>query len=861
MIAGASALMVLYYAFCIAAFLFISLLMLIELAGLIVLIRFGGAGIMLRPLEALGRIAVIVIRSLFLGRGREYAVAVSRENAPGLWRMTEEMAEAFGIDPPARIKVTMGDNASAILSGYQTGKGKSEVWIGYDYLAALTVSELQSIIAHELAHARLVRRGYNKLIAIGLARMSNLSHLLGELNYALQVNKKKSYIAEALAKMTNVFGTNTGKLFGAYSRHSEFEADRLAALRCGSEIVGRALSKVELISYKSAEVKYQDRMIQIQTGESFSEWLKTEITTGEDEREEILEKINKWRREDDYSTHPPMAARIEALPKHTGYVKISDEPASSLVADIDGLAEQLIDQIEQTAAGAESEDTAKIIKATKARAGGGRSSVSPLQILGIVLIVLGTLAWLPFVIGTIIDRPKEWPYIFVYTLFILPFIALGVWLCWKCGFKDTVELPLPNYSLWRESYNDGDRSAKFDEWLPQIEAELSNAKPQSIKKKKEEAIYWVRACYQALYDCDYRKAYAAAGLCLKVKPRMPEGLLGMGIAAAYFGQQNESIKKLNQVFAMRNLKNSMPWGLAWATILLGQWDYAEGYLHVAIKQRPHLTMLKPYLARCQWERGKIREAVKTAKSAVNTEPANIIYHTQMVMLYLAAGKPKDAETELEIVEKSIPEDFDVLEARIGVHAMLGRQDAAEEACRRMERLFPGSKTHMRIGNILSSSRLENEAAEYYELALQEAFWPEAYLSLSKFKYDKKDYDGARSLLADSLDLTRECHPGSQGPLSMLWPVCECLRLMEDPVDNCVGFDTECEIPGLPDGLQKIKLLVAAPNDQKASEIVQWLCGALRPDLDPPVPPDLKPIPKEQNPEGVIAPGVYNYGFL
>src|SRR2546430_7780328 len=61
------------------------------------------------------------------------------------------------------------------MRGYRRGTSRTSVGIGFDLLAGLTVSEVEGVLAHELAHARLVQRGFSRWLKKGLARLSQVT--------------------------------------------------------------------------------------------------------------------------------------------------------------------------------------------------------------------------------------------------------------------------------------------------------------------------------------------------------------------------------------------------------------------------------------------------------------------------------------------------------------------------------------------------------------------------------------------------------------------------------------------------------------------------------------------------------------
>ena len=65
----------------------------------------------------------------------------------------------------------MGVNAWVRLKGYRRGAGTTILGVGYDLLAGMSQTEVEAVLAHEMAHARLVQRGFSRWLTGGVSRV------------------------------------------------------------------------------------------------------------------------------------------------------------------------------------------------------------------------------------------------------------------------------------------------------------------------------------------------------------------------------------------------------------------------------------------------------------------------------------------------------------------------------------------------------------------------------------------------------------------------------------------------------------------------------------------------------------------
>ncbi|MER6917142.1 M48 family metalloprotease [Streptomyces sp. NPDC000594] len=82
------------------------------------------------------------------------AVPVRRDEAPGLWRLVDELAERLDTRPPGRILLTPEVNASVSEESPMLGLivGERTMYLGVPLLTCLEPAELRAVLAHELGH-------------------------------------------------------------------------------------------------------------------------------------------------------------------------------------------------------------------------------------------------------------------------------------------------------------------------------------------------------------------------------------------------------------------------------------------------------------------------------------------------------------------------------------------------------------------------------------------------------------------------------------------------------------------------------------------------------------------------------------
>ncbi|RYG64322.1 hypothetical protein EON80_19430, partial [bacterium] len=103
-----------------------------------------------------GRTFQLLVEGFFRKGPGDYVVALSRDEAPDLWGLVEDMSRRLQVEAPEAIHLMHGVNASVALKGSRAGQGRSRIFLGFDLLAGLKPAHARAVLAHELAHAKYV---------------------------------------------------------------------------------------------------------------------------------------------------------------------------------------------------------------------------------------------------------------------------------------------------------------------------------------------------------------------------------------------------------------------------------------------------------------------------------------------------------------------------------------------------------------------------------------------------------------------------------------------------------------------------------------------------------------------------------
>lgn len=255
---------------------------------------------------------------------------------PWLVHTVTRLAGQVGTRPPDEIWLVPEVNAAVTEDTRLLGLigGTRRLMLGLPVLHALTVSELEAVIAHELGHysnrdTRLAALSYRGRLAIATAldRTSRRNPV--------------SWIFRGYGRLY-VLADN------AVSRRQEFAADRAAVLIAGKQATATALSRMPgldaawgFFHHAYVGLGWQHGYVpqDIFGGFAMMAHARAEqIAALTDERAEG--RGSRW------DTHPPLPARIAAIQAMPDTpVQVDPRPAHAFVADLPALTRALADQV------------------------------------------------------------------------------------------------------------------------------------------------------------------------------------------------------------------------------------------------------------------------------------------------------------------------------------------------------------------------------------------------------------------------------------------------------------------------------------------------------------------------------------
>ena len=800
--------------------------------------RFGLASHVTRVLQIPLRLMGILGRRLWLASTPTYQVALMPNDALGLFEMSRALSVRAALAAPESIVIEMHVNAWVLLRGYRRGRGRTRLGIGFDLLPGLTVSEVEAVLAHELAHARLVQRGFSRWLKKGLARLSQVTTELSACANAYRQANARSELADTTFQAFDGLTRRAARLVATYARQDEFEADRGAVDLCGSAAIRSALSRLEALDDVVSGLPWSERLARLQPGEAFTAWLVSELA-GErpDERHEPLGHAI-----DPYSTHPALRDRLAALPADDTPLR-DTRRGIALLADPDRVASRLVVEIQRVIGVQEARDTKRLARATRqfCRAQG----LTLVPGLGVLALVLG----LGIAVAAIGDA-----FPFDLSAAATATLTVGVVLI-RYRPRERRPLPVPAYGTLLNP-----RPPETQEQLRAAEqgivTELQASTARQATKRARVAML-VSTSYAALQERDYLRAHVAARLALEITAKSVEAGLAYAIAAAGLGNFQQMQTRLEYIRRKGGLRTpALKWGAAWALSLLADWT-CEGLLQQLHDLRPDVATYASLLALAQLNRGKLQSAIGNAEEGVALAPANRVAVYLVVHLLLLAGRTAEAAARLNPLEDHIRTDAKPAFLMVRLRLMQRNVAGAMQWADVVRNLDPEGAFLIGLGQEFTLARLAEPAAAFFETAAAAQFTPEANIGLAIVAAQRGDRMRARGLLLRALKFEGAKFTEGQTTGGLFHQILGRLSGLAEERLACTAW-----IATLPAGsgpLAGRSVLVCAQSAVGARLHLETIVNATKGDGPP---ADLSGVswhvaPKEQQPVRPVPPGVHS----
>lgn len=836
-LAGAGLAIACFYIVALLAMAVLALWIGCELAFAIILIRVGGVG-WIKPFIARHlQLFLLFFRSAWLRKGTEFRVPVEESDAPTLFAFLRELSRRFDVAPPREVVLEMNASAWVMLKGMRQGADATTLGIGYDLIAGLTERELEAVVAHEMAHAKFVHRGYKRLINGGAARAVTLTGNLSAMLEAYRRAKQAFDIGEFFLRIFDRLTRVAVRWVAAYSRQDEFEADLGAAAMCGAAPLRSALIKIDSIVQKTSRISWTERAAQLQQSLGFSAWLADELA--EPEATEDLEASVY----DCYSTHPSLNDRLAALSGEDSAVA-AGRPAIQLLADADALGKRLVVEIHRVMALEEqraTRDSQKWLRKIRRK-----GELSTRRQFGWVLFALAAVAAAVWVGER--DMTWMWPTAGLFA-FGAMFFSLG-------RYRGKGSLTIPSYESMQDALQrdveEGMAELREKEIVLEIDGVLAG-----IAKKQKPAVLMPLA-NEALTRCDYLRAVVVSRKLQELDRNHPEVLIVAAIGYAGVGKKQMASDFLGTVLKRTGLHTpNLLWGAAWTLILLGDWASAEPMLEILRRGDPTRDTFMALLALCQSRCNKLQSATANARRAFDVFPSSKARIELLADLMIRAGHLVEAEKVLEGAGSAAETEPGLIESQIWLRLTRREFAAADQWVERLRKIGIAGHAYVSLGIMHESARRDAEATLFYAAALEQGFYPAAELGLARVAHHRGDKVQARQRALAALDLTRTLAKKAARPADVFHAVTRLLQHLQDPVASATAYICVLEPKRDLGMLTGHTLLVFAETESSAREHVLAVLNALRP-ADPPQLPEVVQIhraPNDRQPIGAVRCGI------
>jgi heat shock protein HtpX len=836
LLAGAGATMLLFYFFAVGSILLLLVILAVEFVVFLVLARFGAIRLLVPTMQRHGTLLTIFFRSMWLGKSAEFRIPIKAEDAPELRSILKKICQQAEVPLPRKVYLQMGVNAWVQMKGYRRGAGTTILGIGYDLLAGLSQVEMEAVLAHEMMHAKLVERGFRQLLTGGIRRSGQLTNKLAVEVANGRRAKRSDNLVGFFMRGAHSLTRMAARQVAACSRQDEFAADRGAAELCGAGAIRSSLLKLEDLNRIASRLPLRERIAQLESGGGFGEWLVNELAAANatSPTEVKTQAFNQ------YSTHPSLHDRLAALSTFADQTLTDSPPALGLLAHPDEVAEKLVRAIQKEIIKQEQHDSKQLDRWSR-KAGTARN-LQPMQVLGMFVGVAG-------LIGGIVTAAAS---IGLGIFLALTLIAAGIAMLKYGGYQEKLALPVPDFALIKTT------SLKKLEVKPEqvkaIEAELHNSIEE--RKRAEKVSILLEQSYQALGQCDYVRAHVAARLCLEQEKKSIPGTLALAVAAGGLKQGVQVGRALHFVQRNTGMKGkSSAWGAGWSLALVGDWVHAEAFLEQARTKIPEAPTVLALLAISQARRGKLFTAIESARKAFALAPTDKEYAKLLIDLLLQGGFLREVRDLLQQWVNEAVTDTEMTIAMVKL-CLLQRDEATAQAWIEFIRQSEDSpKKFVTLGEACEAARRDAWAEENYQTALTNGHYPEALLGLGRLEASRQNRDQAGAYFRLALDLDRPLGENSVGPIPLVVPILQQLKMLQEPILNCRAWIASFPGKVEPAALAGVSFLIYAPNSDEAKKSLNTILSAMQPGVLPSQTVSWKTAPKEQQPDGPVYPGI------
>ena len=259
---------------------------------------------------------------------------LTREQAPGVFALTAEVARTVAAPDPDEIRITHLPCCGVLEQRRWCGlrRGRRVLVVGLPIFYVLTTHELRAALAHELAH-----------LSSGDAALAFVvSQFLDSLDQSIARGSGTRWgWLNPCVLVARLVRRGFRVLASPLSRHQEYRADHFAALVCGSDVVTRSLRLVALVQpvFKEVLCHYHPTVV---TGSNLYQFFSAAwCALNTEQKHAMQESLVSGERRHWFDPHPTLRARLAKLGGQDTANQSDDRPARELLTNRSNLEELL----------------------------------------------------------------------------------------------------------------------------------------------------------------------------------------------------------------------------------------------------------------------------------------------------------------------------------------------------------------------------------------------------------------------------------------------------------------------------------------------------------------------------------------
>ena len=761
----------------------------------------------------------ILINGVHLNSNKYVEIELRKQDEADIFQIIEELKSHIHIKSKVKVVICYADSWMP-LNDLLFTNGTIRLRISTGDFAVLSVDEIKPLLALQLAYAEYAERGIN---GYALRAIMRIHQLLEMIDSNAPKEKGEIHFGKIVKPALLYFRYHLLGRYIVYSKYYEEKADSIVSDICGDDLYNLMILKTNITNHINGQIYAKEHIMALNNHYDYWLWLKSKLAPDNLEIVDVIKGMLLYTNiSSEYRAGNVITERIRmAAVDHTETQNIV--PSYTLLSNPEGMVSRLVNKLIQSVKKHESLDSKEItVKSGNVRI----SDCSIAQGFGVVFLLLSIVGIVVLISNIHQSGFSDFFAINGFVIFAIFIGAVPGLYFIKSGSTNKTEIPIPEYVTWIGKNKNTSTIAEFCGKVNGIQHKLK----KEYSPSKTNACKLLDTGLNALRNCDYKKANAAADLALQYMHNL-QGALFVKLISSHPSNQFESGKLLNLVYKSGRSNKLYFWIMAWAGLNLGYQEFAEKNLILALRKNSKLLALYPYLAYIRYNRMKFFSAeediVKGIEGGCKSAECMLLYAD----ILRSVGKPKDAIIVLEEINPSDIDRKDLMHRLMLVKLLAGFNDESYTLAKQLSEMYPDSETFMKIAHDFISASALDQAEEFYLKTFDQSPSPDPLIGLGQVEYHRYKFSAARDRLYQALGLLNNPEIEPLDAATTLNNILMGLMAFDKPVDTCHVWTVDIEALESDILFRDQQVMIFAMNTTDAEKYARKILSAIYPDLD------------------------------